>query len=71
MIDPMTTEQLAKFTVNEWLKRAEQDRLAAEITKAHGSLLSRAVTSVLRWIRRDRNVPRQEPIRYSPVTRRS
>jgi len=71
MIDPVTTEYLAKFVIKEWLARAEQDRLAAEITKSNGSFFTRAGAFVMQWMRRFKSAPRQKPVRYSPVTRRS
>ncbi len=72
MIDPVTTEQLAKFAVKEMLERAEHDRLVAEIRKSNDNFFAGAVAFVRQWTRRFRSEsPRQKPVRYSPVTRRS
>jgi hypothetical protein len=71
MIDPMTSEQLAKYIIREWLERAEKERLAAEVSRSNGRFLNRLGAFVLNWMRRPKSTSPQKPIRYSPATRRS
>ena len=71
MIDPVTTEQLAKFMVKEMLERAEKDRLVAELTRSNGSFFTRAGLFVTQWARRFKNPSPQTPVRYRRATDQS